>query len=227
MVSVADYVQPGICHHCGAGERLVWPPAAIVKAAQDWATQHGRSPRAYEWKRATPHHPAQVTVQRVFGSWNRMLAAASLEIRRIYQHPNVWTADMIAEAILDHLLTTGKWPTENEWKCARNGLNRPSASTVKAVFGSWLAAKRYAGWTTSPNARKGMRRSDGCIGCGGEIGNVTIGCRHCRDRAGKRRRRAEAAEGFSAARRLAAVEPSCDGAVPASGRALTLTQTAA
>lgn len=189
-MSIAEYVVGGRCPTCGHVGNL-WPPAAITEAARAWAEKHGKPPRAHQWQAGTPEHPAKTTVISVFGTWNNMVAAAGLAVYNKRQR-EYWTRDEMAAAMLDHLLREGRWPGYREWQVSRGPDEmRPAASSVVRKFGSWNAAKLYAGWD-------GQRGSDGvrvelrCTGCGGELDNTTIGCASCWDRKRHRAKRAAA-----------------------------------
>lgn len=145
---IAHYVVGGRCPTCGHVGNL-WPPAAIIEAAQRWEEKHGKPPRAAQWSAGTPEHPAKTTVVQVFGRWNTMIAAAGFNVYHKGQR-EYWTRDEMAAVMLDHLLREGRWPGYRQWQVTRkDGEDRPSASSVVRKFGSWDAAKRYAGFTVT------------------------------------------------------------------------------
>lgn len=171
---------------------IYWTQERIIAAIQRWAAEHdGEPPLASDWKRAAPHHPARVTAEHAFGKWNTAISAAGFTPRRS-QAPgpwNPWSKDDIAAAFLDFLLREGRWPTSTDCGQYRNGASSrveglPCWQTVYRRFGSFPAAKRYAGWDEDASTR--TTSEPGCASCGCELDNVTFGCKRCHDR--KRRR---------------------------------------
>lgn len=168
----------------------------MVDALHAWVENHGQLPRSSEWKHGTPDHPPHSMVTGVFGRWNNLIQAAGYTPFKSGQRP--WTKDDIAAAMLDEVLSTGKWPVGNNWKYRRVE-GRPCYETVIRHFGSWDAAKRYAGWTGERSTHADAR----CVECETEIANQTIGCKTCSDRAGRRRLRAAQRKAEPAASTLA------------------------
>lgn len=60
----------------GAATR--WPPERIVSALRAHRERSGAIPRPTDWVRSGDDHPAQSTVYRVLGSWQRALALAGI-----------------------------------------------------------------------------------------------------------------------------------------------------
>lgn len=202
---------------------LLWTRERIIAALHEFAAEHGRAPFAKEWRVASPRYPNAQTVERRFGSWNAGLEAAGLETRPAYAVPR-WTKDEIANAMLDELVRTGRWPRLRDWQKVSDD-KRPTATTVIRAFGTWTAAKRYAGWDERQSSRPIER---GCKGCGADLESRTMGCRHCSDRHRNRLRYRTNEEyrlranrlrrqSLAAARRVAAVEPGLTLAAPARG----------
>ena len=140
---LAQYVMPGRCLCCGS-RKTQWSPQRIVDACTEWTKIKGRTPHAKDWANATARYPSRTTVGYVFGSWNNMLRAAGLFGREFGGHN--WSKDEIANAILDDLMRTGRWPSWHRWRRRDPDGRRPTSQTVINVFGSWNDSKRYAGW---------------------------------------------------------------------------------
>lgn len=173
---------------CGNAHNI-WTAEAIVTAAQLWTETHGAPPKMSDWHRGTPDHPSDAVVRRVFRYWNHMLEAADLPVRKAGGGHYKWTRDSIAEAMLDHLLRTGRWPTSSGWASSAAGTGRPAQATVLRFFGTWNAAKRYAGWD---EIRNGVSRAVApCSGCGCDIDVYTDDCRTCFKRRWNRADRAK------------------------------------
>lgn len=187
---VTKYVQPGRCMCCGS-RKLSWSPAQIVEACQQWTTIHGGTPASKDWARSTPEYPSRTTALYVFGTWNDMLRAAGLFGREHGGHN--WSKDDIANAMLDHLMAHGRFPGWHQWHFSDPSGKRPSAKTVITHFGSWNAAKKYAGWTgeREPHANAGRVRSTTCSGCDIDLDGYTTGCRPCMNRKWNRADRAK------------------------------------
>jgi hypothetical protein len=193
---------------------LHWTAENIIAAFHAWADKHGAPPKSRDWRRGAPEHPARPTVEKMFGSWNKGMVAAGFTPRAAHGPGRwrSWDKDAIAASFLDFLLTEGRWPTSTDCGAYRgNGShkhpNLPDWRTVFAHFGSFVAAKRAAGWDgTDPRAKRKPHvefEPPRCVGCGGEIPCRTIGCKACNDRARKRvRRKADPAfRAYEAARR--------------------------
>lgn len=202
-MSVVDpnYIIPGRCLHCGH-KITTWSPQQVVDALHVWVgANDGLAPTSSDWREGTPEHPACSTVQDIFGSWDNGLKAAGIKARARGAR-NGWTQDLVADAMLDWLLQNGRWPTYRDWY--RPGLGaHPHAAVAVRLFGTWNAAKRYAGWdgverrtpkpadfTVPPDVFR-------CAGCGGDEYSETIGCNSCWDRKRTRAVRAAAKNGTS------------------------------
>ena len=203
---------------CGLEPReraTVWTRAAIIDALQRWAAEHGRTPaKTRDWKCGTADHPASLTVDRAFGSWNAAIVAAGLAPNLPFRASR-YVPDQIAGMMLDWLLREGEWPTKSKWdNVLRNDADIPSSQTVEKVCGSWNEARRLAGWSgacreceaslsglqrlwCSNRCRQRFRKRGGprpivgrcCAGCGGDLGTYTIGCITCTNRRLKRAKR--------------------------------------
>lgn len=117
-----------------------WTRELVLDAIRAWAEEHdGRPPRARDWHYAGYGHPCEHTVYALFGSWSEAIRGAGFEPR-----PLLWSKDRIAEAMLDFLAANGRWPTMRDWLRKDRGAY-PHTNTVLYLFGTWSAAKEYAG----------------------------------------------------------------------------------
>lgn len=151
---IIEHLAPGRCPSCGH-KVITWSPFEIVRAARTWTRDKGRVPTAPDWAEGMSEHPAQTTVLNMFGSWNRMLAAAGLAERGLRERRPIWTKQMVVEALLDYRMMHDRWPTWRDWAkpkpAGRKSLARPSSWTVRKLFGSWKAALVYASGETDPS----------------------------------------------------------------------------
>ena len=135
-------------------EKHRWNAAAVLEAAREDAARRGRPPRQVEWAHATDEHPSATTAASLFGSWNRMLAAAALStINR-----GGPTAAQLASRRREMIRALNAARRELSDRFARpsyQALARsrgwPSAHAISRHFGSWAAAceaagVRRAGW---------------------------------------------------------------------------------
>ena len=119
----------------------VWTPAKIVDALKSWAVEHGRAPRAIDFRRANLYTPSATTVSYVFGSWRKGLAAAGLRCQR--DGVKTWTRRAVVDALTEWYFVRGAWPTGKDW--ARATAANPNRSQVYEHFGSWAEALAAAG----------------------------------------------------------------------------------
>lgn len=172
-----------------------WTNEEIVAAIQRWTSEHGHPPTANDWRYAGYGHPSTATVTLRFGSILTARKAAGAPTRVGYGFETYWTPDRIAASMLDHTLSQGSWPTQRQWNRAHGGPRvggaiRPCTNTVLRVFGTWEAAKIYAGFTPAKEFRAAPADWR-CIGCGTDDPKTkTHGCRSCIWRHVKRRKRA-------------------------------------
>jgi Homing endonuclease associated repeat len=91
-------------------------------------------------------------VYTAFGSWDAALEAAGLDGGR-------WTERRIREALWDWEAEHGRPPTHDEWVAADPARRRPTAETVKGVFGSWNAGLEAAGFEARGPADRPSRQA--------------------------------------------------------------------
>jgi Homing endonuclease associated repeat len=113
--------------------RLVYE---VVKLAADTGRVPLRREFA-EWNRAAY----------LFGSWSAFLAAARLE-------HGPWDAERILTALREDAERRSRPPTLAEWERADPDRRRPTAETVKGVFGSWNAGLEAAGFAPRGPGRR-------------------------------------------------------------------------
>lgn len=187
-MSVSDYVVAGRCGCCGKVVDNYWTPERMIDALHAWIAEHGSRPGAHDWRHGRPGNPPQGHVCKVFGKWNNLFRAAGVEPFKPGQRP--WSKDDIASAMLDHVLRTGRWPRVTDWNSPRGDIHRPHYRTVLMHFPTWDAAKTYAGWTGGTAEAPAEVR---CSECDTGLDNETLGCTTCRNRHGRRTRRARLA----------------------------------
>ncbi len=213
---IAHYVVGGRCACCGHKGNS-WPPEKIVDACKKWAGEHdGRPPIARNWDKGTVSWPAKTTVEAVFGSWNRMLAASGFTIRP-HGSREYWSRDTMANAMLDWTLRHGRWPTTKQWERAvgPTETGRPSTSSIVKRFGSWEAAKRHAGWI--PESERPVYVEWSCVECGTtDREGQTIGCDTCARRSYEQRRKGSRKRGLAAPRQALGVRAGLEGRDPRS-----------
>ena len=190
-MNVGDYIADGRCTCCGQALNSYWTPARMVDAMVAWVAEHGTVPNSNDWVHGTPDHPPHSLVTKMFGRWNNLVRAAGLTPYKPGQRP--WLKHEIAAAMLDWLLKYGEWPTSTQWskRAAPGEPPRPHFHTVVTHFGSWAAAKRFAGWTGDPGRVLSPRRGF-CVGCGVPYEERTIGCLSCDGRVSQRNKRERA-----------------------------------
>jgi hypothetical protein len=175
--------------------RELWQDHEILDAIRAWAEEHGQPPTGLNWRCAGYGHPSVVTVREHFGTMEAAVRMAGFNVDRTPGYPVYWTRDRIALAMLDFLFAHGRWPTEREWMrghggARTGGAHRPSTTTVRRVFGTWNAAKTYAGWVEEPERTKPVPEGWRCAGCGCDDPNTkTVSCAQCHERHKKRRQR--------------------------------------
>jgi len=136
-------LTPGRCGTCG--QRFpAWTPEAMIAAAQSEYERTGFAPRPWSWRRATPEHPAEANVRRVFGHFRNLLTAAGLEPRFARRTGSSWLREDVIAAMLDWVLARGEWPKMRDWSRSEDG--HPHYMTALRFFGNWTNAKRAAGW---------------------------------------------------------------------------------
>jgi hypothetical protein len=146
----------------GPRDGFRWNRTTILYAFDLWHRRHLRPPTLDEWRYARDDHPSAMTVQRVFGSWNRGIRSAGFVTRlpgerraaslRHTPTPSDQALRWPRERILDVMrawhTTHGAPPYMREWR--RASTNNPTAETVRRVFGSWNAAVAEAGFAPRP-----------------------------------------------------------------------------
>jgi Homing endonuclease associated repeat/Recombinase/Recombinase zinc beta ribbon domain len=126
-----------------------WDDSEIVGALQAWADLHGRSPGWSDWARGASNHPNSLTVRRHFGSWEDALGAGGLAPSPSpAPERRSWDELDLIEALRSFSERHGHVPLSVEWLRAEP--EHPSATTVRAHFGSWGAALGAAGLVAEP-----------------------------------------------------------------------------
>jgi hypothetical protein len=128
-----------------------WTKRNIRAALIAWTGEHGRPPRAIDWRTAGYGRPCTQRVLDVFGSWNAGMRSAGLPQNRSGGQVQ-WSEEDIIAAMLDWLCREGRWPTVEDWRRADGG-RRPVEEIVRNRFGSWAECQRRAG-RASLNRRK-------------------------------------------------------------------------
>lgn len=120
------------------GPTPFWTESRIIVALNEEFQRPGSPPTSTDWTKGSPDHPTSTHVQRVFGSFESGLRAASIEPTPVYP-----SLEQIKEALKAFIAENGVVPGSTEW--ARRGMRRPSASQILRVCGSWSAALQLAG----------------------------------------------------------------------------------
>lgn len=149
-----------------------WTQARIVRAAEDWAREHGGPPAPDDWRHEpnVGRWPPLAVVIRRFGSWQLMLAAIDAPPARPAvasssappREPGTrWTRQRILEAVREWERAYGRWPRRRDWRPAPvvPG-SRPSQSTVVREFGSWRAMLDAVSETAPVREAGGQSASD-------------------------------------------------------------------
>lgn len=163
-----------------SGTEVFWTQEAILEAIRAYAKQHGHAPTTGLWKTNGYGHPHAITVWRAFPNLKfAEVVRLAGEVPLKHGPRRTWTNDRIAEAMLDWLLRTGRWPRQSEWARGGGGLF-PCEQIVRKRFGTWKAAKQFAGWRAE------------CVVCDVELGfgraDQLYCSRACCRRAAARRR---------------------------------------
>jgi hypothetical protein len=127
------------------GKRQEWSRSEAVDAIEHWSETEGRTPRPIEWKkRAKPHEPerpTEVTIRRIFGSWESALRAAGLSAPQ-----RSWSRTEILDAVRDLVDETGKSPSRRSFeRAAAASDSHPTILALEKAFGSWNVALEAAG----------------------------------------------------------------------------------
>jgi hypothetical protein len=130
--------------------RFSWDDMAIVEAINAHLRENGQLPTPVEWAKRDPagRRPAYFNVQQRFGSWDAALQAAGHTVEH-------WDRESITAAIRELGVRMGRRPVQSDLRPKRAGL--PGYDQTAAVFGSFTAALRAAGFHTS--TRKWSRQA--------------------------------------------------------------------
>jgi hypothetical protein len=161
--TAANYLRAGDCPACvsplasPASDRPCaaslqrpsqWTAEAIVEAMRWWERETGLQPTVGMWglRRAPlskwhdeqPRWPSGGQVINVFGSWGEAQRQAGFAPLK-----RTWTREQAIAALHDAARTEGTVPRRSGWEHAT--ADRPAATTVRDLFGTWQAALRAAG----------------------------------------------------------------------------------
>jgi Homing endonuclease associated repeat len=142
-----------------------WTRSAILYAFDRWHRRYLCAPTLDDRRYASEDHPSAITVQRVFGSWNRAVRAAGLRARGPDERRDLgplacppersrggsavrWPRERIIDAIRAWEREHGSPPALREWR--RSSASHPAAATVQRVFGSWNESIAAAGFVPRP-----------------------------------------------------------------------------
>ena len=134
---------------------------AALASMQQWIEIHGRIPVYSDWEIAGHGHPCAKTIDRHWG-WDAFRATAvgvskgrlrelTLHGRPAYPLPG-WPRSELLQALIDHYLREGTWPTGHEWEAAT--LEHPSWRTYRRRFGTWQQAVDAAAREVARRGRK-------------------------------------------------------------------------
>lgn len=71
-------------------KRKLWSKDDIILAMWEWDEKHGQQPGWADWLKAAPEHPSSVTVNKLFGSWNKAILEAGFTP---YEASVIWVFD--------------------------------------------------------------------------------------------------------------------------------------
>jgi hypothetical protein len=124
----------------GPGRR--WTDTELIGKLQAYALKHGRSPSRKDWAKAG-FEPTTGGFLYYFGSWNKALVSAGLELNR-----NDYTAEDCLKAIRFARQKLGHWPSHDEFIGLSRELNSRglpgSMHSIRRNHGSWMNAKEKA-----------------------------------------------------------------------------------
>ncbi len=138
-----------------------WTHDRCIAAVREHVSEHGRIPRAIDWKRAAPSHPCQSTFVIRFGTWNNGIRAAGFAPHEPWNTtPRYWSRARVIFAIRAWATSHGRPPRTRDWFHAAP--EHPNAVTVRRVCGSFNAAVRTAGFIPFParRPRAGLRAGE-------------------------------------------------------------------
>ena len=131
-----------------AQEKNRWTQAATLEAVRADAARRGRSPRADDWPRSTAGHPSAAIAGRLFGSWNKMLAAAGLPTHK-RGAPSAEQLTRRAEEMVRALRSAqaelGAGFARPGYETLARTRGWPSGGAISRHFGSWPTAYEAAG----------------------------------------------------------------------------------
>ena len=145
-----------------------WDRAGVIEALKRWTELDGCTPRSEQWlsgrhargrwAQEYPAWPANATVVKLFGSWNRALQAARLPIK-----PYAYTDEEVLAALRADAERLGRAPTGEKW--LYRPLDVPGVGAVQTHFGSWNAGLRAAGLEVNKDMGSGRAswRSPRCV----------------------------------------------------------------
>jgi len=107
-----------------------WTPELAIAACQQFQREEGRRPTQEEAKRDR-RLPCVKVVQRLFGTWSKLMTAAGLETYR--PEALAWSDQRLLDTLRDFAAQHGRLPYHREMRSA-NGL--PSGGTLFRRFGS-------------------------------------------------------------------------------------------
>jgi hypothetical protein len=162
---VRNYLQAGDCAVCGtplaapqathcrscAGRVRAaprWSAPEILKAMRRWERETGLQPTVRSWgsrhgalSKWHREHPAWPSAHRViarFGSWREALRMAGFAPLK-----RAWSREEVIAVRQHAARDEDRSPRQTEWM--RATAQRPAASTVRNLFGTWQAALHAAG----------------------------------------------------------------------------------
>jgi hypothetical protein len=138
------------CRPCAARVRAAsrWTAPEILEAMRRWERETGLQPtvRSWgsrhspvsKWHEEYPAWPSSGLVIAQFGSWRAALRRVGFATFK-----RTWTRDEVIAVLQLAARVEGRSPRQTDWM--RATAERPAASTVRNLFGTWQAALHAAG----------------------------------------------------------------------------------
>lgn len=120
-----------------------WTKESIIESIKQFYTTYNRRPVANDF-RGNSNYPSCSLVQKTFGSWNKGLEEAGLDL----YNSKIWDAESILNCIKLFYDENGRSPKQRDFQ---KNIKYPNVTTVQNYFGSWNKALIMAGMPLNNN----------------------------------------------------------------------------